>query len=122
MCSSRTYPTGRFYEPFYLVFAQESQLLRDTARTVSEFDKDAAERLDEGQRQESSKLNPGVRLRSHTIPQFVPLQDLLKHYLKPESPRGDGDEDETHIRGGFELLNVLMHRESLEVSLLVASR
>lgn len=88
---------------------------------MSEFDKDAADRLDEGQRQESSNLNPGVRLRSHTIPQFVPLQDLLKRYLKPESPRDGDEEDETHIRGGFELLNVLMHRESLEVSLLIAS-
>lgn len=103
-----TFYEGRFYEPYYLIFAKSSQLVKKEAKTMAPF-------LDDTKQEKTSTHNQhAVRLMRHTIPHFIPLSDLLQAYLSPELDVEDINiEEENKEKGGLELLDGLMSREGL---------
>jgi len=90
-----TYCKGRFYEPFYLIFAKPSQEVSQGAEILNSSGDD-------------TKKRSNVRLLRHTIPHFVPLSDIMQSHLRPSqyTERDSG-------AGGLELLEDLMQRDSL---------
>jgi len=99
-----TFYQGRFYEPFYLIFARPSQLVKDEAKALAPALGDAAT---------SSNATPsqrGIRLMRHTIPHFIPIGDILRSYMRPDNIADDEDQVET---GGLQMLDGLMAREGL---------
>lgn len=101
-----TFWNGRFYEPYYLVFATEQQILQETVR-VSNTSSDYVN--DEEQQKPSLRTSPSdqIRLMRHTLPQFVPLQQLLHKYLSA------GSHSMNPQFGGLDLLRGLMERQGL---------
>ncbi|UZJ52774.1 hypothetical protein CBS101457_002094 [Exobasidium rhododendri] len=84
-----TYNRGRFYEPFYLIFAKPSQEL------------------------DAAKKPNAVRLLRHTIPHFVPLGEMIHSHLTPSSKK----EASSARSGGLDLLANLMQRDGLDLFL-----
>ncbi|SPO29519.1 uncharacterized protein UTRI_04748_B [Ustilago trichophora] len=66
-----TFWRGRFYEPYYLVFARPSQLLDSMPQLGGTTAGDV----------EAGSLADGLRLIRHTVPHFVPLGKLVEKYL-----------------------------------------
>ncbi|CDR88737.1 uncharacterized protein SPSC_05569 [Sporisorium scitamineum] len=66
-----TFFRGRFYEPYYLVFARPSQLLDSMPQLAGTAVGDV----------EANSLADGLRLIRHTVPHFVPLAKLVEKYL-----------------------------------------
>lgn len=96
-----TFDGGRFHEPFYLIFAKPSQLVkRGTARILTPTPEEATE---------IKKSTKRVRLIRHTIPHFVPLSNILHSYMRQE----DDDSEEAEGKGGLELLDNLMTQQGL---------
>lgn len=93
-----TFWRGRFYEPYYLVFARPSQLLDTTPQLGETTAADA----------ESNSLADGLRLIRHTVPHFVPLGRLVERYVpsvatgEAGSKSGTGRDNEA---GGLTMLS-----------------
>ncbi|KAN0061310.1 hypothetical protein ACQY0O_006156 [Thecaphora frezii] len=63
---------GRYYEPYYLVFARPSQVLT-TPQLVGTATEEPID--------DSSSNGEGLVLIRHTVPHFVPLDSLLERYI-----------------------------------------
>jgi hypothetical protein len=90
-----TYYKGRFYEPFYLIFARPSQMVDHITKAGT------------------SDANRNItRLCRHTVPHFVPLGELTQSYLRPVymAERDTG-------AGGLGLLDSLMQQDGLDLFL-----
>lgn len=95
-----TYHSGRFYEPFYLIFARPGQV----------ESKEAGVRDPNGDMAAQTPPNT-LRLLRHTIPHFVPLGDILRAYLPPS------DAITTTGSGGLQLLDSLLAHDGLTIFL-----
>lgn len=84
-----TFWRGRFYEPYYLVFARPSQMLEGMAQLGGTIAGD-----DEGE----AGIKDGLRLIRHTVPHFVPLGRLVEKYL-PSVVGGEVSGGETSSTG-----------------------
>lgn len=105
-----TFHQGRFHEPFYLIFARPSQLVKDEARAL-------APALEGASRVSTSPSHQrgGIRLMRHTIPHFIPLGKIIRSYLRSENVDDeDASEDDT---GGLQMLDGLMVRGGLHLFL-----
>ncbi|KAJ1023123.1 hypothetical protein NDA16_003276 [Ustilago loliicola] len=93
-----TFWRGRFYEPYYLVFARPSQLLDTTPQLGETTVADV----------EPNSLADGLRLIRHTMPHFVPLGRLVEKYVpsvatgEAGSKSGAGRDNEA---GGLTMLS-----------------
>lgn len=118
-----TFFRGRFHEPYYLIFAKQSQLLNnkpkvtntalDAGKLEARREMEARDEDDDfphadSEQEEEEEGMEAVRLIRHTIPLFVPLQTLLKQYLSQ-----DGGMVKERRRGGLDLLDGLMSRNGL---------
>ena len=93
-----TFWRGRFYEPYYLVFARPSQLLDSTPQLVGTTAHDVGE----------NSLSDGLKLIRHTVPHFVPLEKLVEKYLPSviggEVSGGAGSKGRDNEAGGLTML------------------
>ncbi|PWN37869.1 uncharacterized protein FA14DRAFT_20027 [Meira miltonrushii] len=116
-----TFFRGRFHEPYYLIFAKQSQLLDNKAKVTNSaldagklearYEMEARDDDDDLPHADSEEDEDGmeaVRLIRHTIPLFVPLQTLIKQYLGQ-----DGGMVSERRRGGLDLLDGLMSRNGM---------
>lgn len=98
---------GRFFEPYYLVFAREDQLL-DTPQLSSTTVGGT----------HSPAAREGLRLVRHTIPHFVPLESLVEKYLPLllGGAESGGSSSSNTSDGGLALLQDFQQLPGLEVS------
>lgn len=93
-----TFWRGRFYEPYYLVFARPSQMLDSTAQLAATTAADV----------EAGSLADGLRLIRHTVPHFVPLGKLVEKYMPSvaggEVSGGAGSKGRDNEAGGLTML------------------
>ncbi|CBQ68543.1 conserved hypothetical protein [Sporisorium reilianum SRZ2] len=93
-----TFFRGRFYEPYYLVFARPSQLLDSLPQLVGTTTGDV----------EANSLADGLRLIRHTVPHFVPLAKLVEKYLPSvmggQVSGGAGSKGRDNEAGGLTML------------------
>lgn len=82
-----TFWRGRFYEPYYLIFARPGQLLE-------------TEHLEGDDLEEKGE---GLKLIRHTVPHFVPLGRLVERYL-PTVGAGEGSARGGDRAGGLSTL------------------
>lgn len=116
-----TFFRGRFHEPYYLIFAKQSQMLDnkpkvtnsalDAGKLEARYEMETMDEDDDYPLADSEEEEEGmeaVRLIRHTIPPFVPLQTLIKQHLDQ-----DGGMVKERRRGGLDLLDGLMGRDGL---------
>ncbi|TKY89579.1 hypothetical protein EX895_001364 [Sporisorium graminicola] len=93
-----TFFGGRFYEPYYLVFARPSQLLDSMPQLAGTTVGDV----------EANSLADGLRLIRHTVPHFVPLSQLVEKYLPSvmggQVSGGAGSKGRDNEAGGLTML------------------
>lgn len=93
-----TFWRGRFYEPYYLVFARPSQMLDGMPQLAGTTVGDV----------EPNSLADGLRLIRHTVPHFVPLAKLVEKYLPSvaggELSGGAGSKGRDNEAGGLTML------------------
>lgn len=93
-----TFWRGRFYEPYYLVFARPSQLLDSMPQLAGTAVGDV----------EANSLADGLRLIRHTVPHFVPLGKLVEKYLPSvvggQVSGGAGSKGRDNEAGGLTML------------------
>lgn len=94
-----TFWRGRFYEPYYLVFARPSQMLDSLPQLAGTTVGDV----------EANSLADGLRLIRHTVPHFVPLSKLVEKYLPSvvggEVSGGAGSKGRDNEAGGLTMLS-----------------
>lgn len=105
-----TFHGGRFYEPFYLIFAKPSQLVKKgMAKILAPMPEEITE---------NKKRSNRVQLVRHTIPHFIPLGEIFHFRMRPEEDDDDdGDAEGTKGEGGLELLDHLMTQRGLSLFL-----